>query len=413
MVFVDLVDALAPLPLPTNKRIAVHVKPAAERALKGGHPWLFEGAIRKQSHAGEPGDLAVIFDRKDRFLAVGLYDPRSEIRVKVLQHHQPAKIGPEWFRHTLQMAAAIREPLRSSGHTTGYRLVYGENDRLPGLIVDRYADVLVIKLYTTAWLPHLQDVLPALLEVQPARQLVVRLSRNVQAEVTQLSDGMTLHGEPVLGPVQFRENGLKFEADVVNGHKTGFFFDQRDNRQMVRELTTGGDVLDVFAYSGGFSVYAASGGASSVMSVDVSEPALLAAQRNFELNQDNADVARAKHTIMIADAFDTLEKLQSQGRRFGTVIIDPPSFAKRQAEVERALGAYAQLAALGTSLVAPGGWFVMASCSSRVAADVFYSTVQQASTRSLQAHTQTRHALDHPVCFPEGEYLKCAYFMVN
>ena len=413
MVRIDLVDALAPLPLPSNKRIAIHVKPAAERALKGGHPWLFEDAIRKQSREGEAGDLAVVFDRKNRFLAVGLYDPHSEIRVKVLQHHTPAKINRDWFAQTLGNALAIRESLRASGHTNGYRLVYGENDRFPGLILDRYADVLVMKLYTAAWLPHLHDLLPALLAAQPASHIVVRLSRNVQAVVTQIDDGQTIYGEPVEGAVQFQENGLTFEADVVNGHKTGFFFDQRENRLLVREYAAGMDVLDVFAYSGGFSVYSASGGAKSVLSVDVSKPALQAAQRNLALNQDTPNVAAASHRVLAADAFEALQQLKSQGRRFGLVIIDPPSFAKRQTEVERALGAYARLAAMGSSLVKPGGRFVMASCSSRVTAQVFFDTVEQSSGDVLTPLLKTGHAVDHPVTFPEGEYLKCGIYGVT
>ena len=149
------------LPNLSEKRIALHVTPAAERALRGGHPWVFESSIRKQSHEGQPGDLAVIFDQKRRFLAIGLYDPASPIHVRVLQHRQQATIDRTWFEEKLRAAAAIRQPLLEEG-TNGYRLVHGENDGLPGLIVDRYADTLVLKLYTAAWLPHLRDVVDGL-----------------------------------------------------------------------------------------------------------------------------------------------------------------------------------------------------------------------------------------------------------
>jgi 23S rRNA (cytosine1962-C5)-methyltransferase len=149
------------LPHPSSRRIALRVTPAAERALRGGHPWLFDQAILKQSHDGQPGDLAVIFDRKGRFLAIGLYDPASPIRVKILQHQQQAIINGDWFAERLRVAVQIRQPLLTQ-HTDGYRLVHGENDGLPGLVIDRYAGVLVLKLYTAAWLPHLRDLIPAL-----------------------------------------------------------------------------------------------------------------------------------------------------------------------------------------------------------------------------------------------------------
>jgi 23S rRNA (cytosine1962-C5)-methyltransferase len=404
------------LPQPAQKRIALHVAPAAERALRAGHPWVFESAIRKQSREGAPGDLAVIFDAKDRFLAVGLYDPTSPIRVRVLQQGQSAAIDRAWFAARLAAAAAIRDPLVAQG-TTGYRLVHGENDGLPGLILDRYADTLVLKLYTAAWLPHLRDVLAALDEMHPSPRLILRLSRGVAdlAAPYGLSDGLALVGDAPDAPVIFEENGLRFAADVVHGHKTGFFFDQRDNRARVRDLAAGRRVLDVFAYSGGFSVYAAAGGAESVLSVDVSAPALEAAAANMALNADNPHVQAAKHDILAEDAFVALERLRAEGQVFDLVIVDPPSFAKSAAEVDRALASYARLARLAVGLAAEDGMIVLASCSSRVTPDQFFETVTRAADdvgRPLVWPYRTGHALDHPVGFPEGEYLKCLYATV-
>jgi 23S rRNA (cytosine1962-C5)-methyltransferase len=401
------------LPQPSARRIALRVSAAAERALRGGHPWLFDQAVIRQSHEGQPGDLAVIFDHKGRFLAVGLYDPESPIRVKVLQHRQQAAIDGDWFEGRLRAAAHARQPLLAQ-HTDGYRLVYGENDNLPGLVIDRYAGALVIKLYTAAWLPHLRDVIPALQRVQPFDHLVLRISRNVQASAALygLNDGMLLLGSDLPLPVIFQENGLRFAADVMRGHKTGFFFDQRDNRSRVRELARGRRVLDVFAYSGGFSVYAAAGGALSVTSLDASAPALQAAVDNFALNQDNAQVAAAQHHTLVSDAFDGLEALHAQRQRFDMVIVDPPAFAKSEAEVGRALAAYARLTRLALRVLEPGGVFVMASCSSRVAPQVFFQTVTQSaqdSGHALRDIVRTGHALDHPITFPEGEYLKCLF----
>ncbi len=396
------------VPQPSNRRIAIRVKPAAERALRVGHPWLFDRAIRHQSHEGQPGDLAVIFDSKRRFLAIGLYDPHSHIRVKVLQHHQSATIDANWFVDRLQAAAAIRQPLTTQ-YTNGYRLVHGENDGLPGLIVDRYAGTLVIKLYTTAWLPHLQPIILGLQAVQPFDRLVLRVSRNTEALTAPhgLYDGSILIGDDLHTPVSFQENGLHFGADVVHGHKTGFFFDQRENRARVRTLSAGRRVLDVFAYSGGFSVYAAAGGATSVVSLDASAPALEAAKANFALNP-----TYTQHQTLLGDAFDCLEQLQADGQTFDKVIVDPPAFAKSTAEIRPALAAYARLTRLALQVLEPGGLFVIASCSSRVLPGVFSSAVMQAAVdtgRPLTEVTQTGHPLDHPIGFPEGEYLKCIF----
>ena len=400
------------VPQPSPKRIALYVKPAAERALRAGHPWLFDQSIRHQSHEGQPGDLAVVFDGRRRFLAIGLYDPHSPIRVKVLQHHQPATIDANWFVDRLQAAADIRQPLTTQ-HTNGYRLVHGENDGLPGLIVDRYADTLALKLYTAAWLPHLPHFILGLTAVQPFDHLVLRISRNIEALTAQhgLGDGLILSGDDLPTPVIFQENGLHFGADVVHGHKTGFFFDQRENRARVRTLSTGRRVLDVFAYSGGFSVYAAAGGASSVVSVDASAPALLEAKANFALNPTHT-----QHQTLVGDAFDWLEQLQADKQTFDMVIVDPPSFAKSTAEIRPAVAAYARLTRLALQVLEPGGLLVIASCSSRVSPGVFSRAVTQAAVdmgRPLTEVTQTGHPLDHPIGFPEGEYLKCIFATVR
>jgi 23S rRNA (cytosine1962-C5)-methyltransferase len=403
------------IPEPAARRVALRVTPAAERALRQGHPWLFDRAVRHQSHEGRPGDLAVVFDRKRRFLAVGLYDPLSPIRVRVLQRGEPATISRGWFKDKLAAAAALREPLSLRDDTTAYRLVHGENDGLPGLVVDRYEQTLVIKLYTSAWLPHLRDVLPALMDVAPAERLVLRLGRAVREQPQHLYgtvDGMVLFGPDLVGAVLFWENGLRFEADPARGHKTGFFLDQRDNRARVGELAGGGAVLDVFAYTGGFSLYAARGGARSITSLDVSQPALEAAARNMALNQGLAPVAAAVHESLCEDAFEALTRLGRAERRFDLVVIDPPAFATRRADVRQALAAYKRLTRLGLGVLQPGGTLVQASCSSQVSADLFFATVHRAARRTgrpLHEIERTGHPLDHPIGFREGAYLKCLF----
>ena len=219
-------------------------------------------------------------------------------------------------------------------------------------------------------------------------------------------------GEPLDAPVLFQENGLRFAADVIHGHKTGFFFDQRDNRAQVRARSAGRRGLDVFAYSGGFSVYAAAGGAAAITSLDMSEPALEAARANFALNQDDPRVRAARHHTLAGDAFESLEQMHAAGQSFDMVIVDPPSFAKSAAEVDRALAAYDRLTQLALGVLEADGVFVMASCSSRVSPERFYDTVSRAARdagRTLADVQRLGHALDHPIRFPEGEYLKCLF----
>jgi 23S rRNA (cytosine1962-C5)-methyltransferase len=410
----DFEQELAHLPRPSEKRIAIRVSPAAERAIRNGHPWVFERAVRQMSHNGRSGDLAVIFDRKRRFLAIGLYAPASPIRVRILAQGEPTNIDADWFLYRLETAAELRQPLLQT-YTTGYRLVHGENDGLPGLVIDRYGDSAVLKLYTTAWVPHLPDLLRGLTAVLQLKRLVLRLSRFVQRQEDDLyglQDGQVLLGQPLKDGVRFLENGLYFEADLVQGQKTGFFLDQRDNRARVEQLAAGKRVLNVFAYTGGFSLYAARGGATEVVSLDISQPALANAMRNFKLNRAHEAVAAAEHELLVGDAFLTMKQLIANRRRFEMVIIDPPAFAKRQEEVERAVSAYGRLVRLGLKLLRPDGVLVMASCSSRVSAEQFFGVVHQAALgvgRPLQEIERTGHALDHPIRFPEGAYLKCLF----
>jgi 23S rRNA (cytosine1962-C5)-methyltransferase len=406
------------LPSPNARRIALRISPAAERAVRQGHPWVFDHAITEQSHAGRPGDLAVIFDDRRRFLAVGLYDPTSPIRVRILQSRQPAAIDARWIINRLAAAAGLRLPISqqpADRATTGYRLVHGENDGLPGLVIDRYAETLVIKLYTPAWIPYLEEICSALDQVSPAERVVLRFSRTAvkQSEfLAGLSDGQTLSGPPLSGPVLFQENGLVFEADPVLGQKTGFFLDQRDNRARVERLSGGSRVLNVFAYTGGFSVYAARGGAREVVSVDLSAPALQAAQRNFTHNRHIPAIAAAVHETVAQDAFDVLARLAADQRRFDLVILDPPMFAQNQSQVAAALSAYQRLTRLGLGVLRQGGVLVQASCSSRVEPADFFDAIHQAardSNRGLTEIERTGHALDHPVGFKEGAYLKCLF----
>lgn len=397
------------LPDPALERVAVHVTNDALRHVKHGHPWVWDKSIIRTSKPGKPGDLAVIFDEKRRFAAIGLWDPLAPISVRVLHHGPPRQIDEDFFTERLIAAFDRRSPLEADPQTSGYRLVHGENDGLAGLVIDRYDQTLVAKLDTIAWLPHLASVLPQAVSLADAERVVLRVSRRIAPDLPPpLTDGATIIGKPPRGPVAFLENGLLFEADVERGQKTGHFLDQRDNRQLIGSQCADADVLDVFASTGGFSVYAAAGNARSVHSIDLSRFAIEATERHIELNRQRLGF-EAAHTTYVADAFDAMAELVKRRVRFDVVIIDPPSFASNSASLPAARGAYRRLATLAAQLISPGGTLLQASCSSRLEAPDFYQLVNdglaEARCRAMNV-VRTNHALDHPIGFAQGAYLK-------
>ena len=374
--------------------------------MRGGHPWVFADSVREQNRDGAAGELAVIYDRADKFLAVGLFDPDSPLRVRVLHTGKPATVDAVWWAARLDATVRRRDGLFDE-RTTGYRVINGESDGWPGLVLDRYDDTLVLKLYTAAWLPRLEEIAALICgRLKPGR-IILRLSRNLReaAQRFQKDDGEIIYGPSLNGAVVFSETGLKFEADVLRGQKTGFFLDQRENRRLVESLARDRTVLNAFSFSGGFSLYAARGGARSVTDLDISAHALASAERNFALNQ--TFVAHCQHERVQADTFDWLEK--NAARKFDLIILDPPSFAKREAERTNAIRAYERLAALGITRLSPGGILVACSCSAHVSAEEFFGSVGVAAKQSGRAFFElqtTRHAPDHAATFKEAEYLK-------
>ena len=380
--------------------------------IRGGHPWLYDASIREQNRPGQPGELAVLFDRSDKFLALGLYDPLSPIRVRVLHCGKPVTADDNWWRARLQTTLARRDGLFDA-QTTGHRCISGESDGWPGLVLDRYDTTFVLKLYSAAWLPRVGEVVGWLREALQPERLVLRLSRNIQSLAEKefnLREGQMLVGDAPGGPVVFLETGIRFEAEVIRGQKTGFFLDQRENRRRVETLAAGRDVLNAFSFSGGFSLYAARGGARSTTDLDISSHALDSARRNFALNAANPHIAACRHECAQADTFDWLAA--STRADFDLVILDPPSLAKREAERAGAIQAYRRLTLLGLPRLRPGGILVAASCSAHVSAPEFHDAVLDAlrsSRRKFVELVRTAHAPDHPATFPEAQYLKCVF----
>ena len=381
----------------------------AEKCVREGHPWVYSNSVRELNREGQVGELAILFDRKDRFLAVGLFDPDSPIRVRILHVGKAQAIDQDWWRHRATEALARRKDLFPA-QTTGFRYINGESDGWPGLVLDRYENTLVLKIYSAVWLPRLREIATLL---GTRERLVLRLSRNLQrcaSEVFDLQDGQILQGDSVLEPVVFSENGWRFEADVLRGQKTGFFLDQRENRREIQKLAAGRQVLNLFCYTGGFSVYAAGGGAESVCGVDISQHALAGARRNFALNSGHAAVARCRQQSVQADAFIWLQEVS--GRQFDLIVLDPPSLAKRESERPQAEGAYARLIAASLALLRKNGILLAASCSAHVSAPDFFLLARaaaQGARRKYEEIKTTRHPEDHPASFPEAEYLKGIY----
>jgi 23S rRNA (cytosine1962-C5)-methyltransferase len=394
---------------PARPSLRLRITAAAETIVRGGHPWVFAQSVREQNRAGATGELAVIFDRSNRFLAVGLYDAHSPIRVRILHAGKPQRIDHQWWQQRAVKAFTLRQGQFDS-QTTGFRRINGENDGWPGLILDQYDTTRVLKLYTAAWLPRLDETVDLL---KGDGRLILRLSRNIQKQALEdfgLNDGRILHGPALEGTVLFWENDLHFEADVLRGQKTGFFLDQRENRRHVEALSRGRSVLNLFSYSGGFSLYAARGGAASVCSLDISEHALAAARRNFTLNQDQPAVTQCRHETIQADTFTWLR--QDPEQRFDLIIIDPPSLAKRESERDEAITAYAKLIESSLSRLNKNGILVASSCSAHVSAGEFFNLARAAAQKSGRKFNELRttgHSADHPATFPEGEYLKCIY----
>jgi len=372
----------------TPKNLAVKLNAKGEQFVVKGHPWVFSNAIVKISDNAQTGDLAIIFGKnKNRVIGLGLYDANSPIRIKMLHSStKKATINAEFFQNKIEIAFSKRADLLAT-KTNSYRLLFGENDGFPGLIADVYNTVLVVKIYSEIWLPYLQSILESLQIVSNSKTIVIRLSRGLQkSKQHTLKDGDIVYGTLENEVVRFVEHGVNFSANVIKGHKTGYFLDHRHNRKQVGEWSKNKTVLDVFSYAGGFSVHALANGAKEVTSLDISKQALDIALENGKLNNYTGT-----HKTIVGDAFKEMKKLIDTNVTFDVVVIDPPSFAKQQSEIDLAKKKYTQLAELFE----------------------LNTKVLAKQDRAWQVILKTNHDSDHPITFPEGAYLKCGYYRLN
>jgi len=381
------------------------LKPGREKSLLRHHPWVFSGAIDRLEGSLTSGETVDVFSSHGEFLARAAFSPSSQIRARVWSF-KDEPVNDEFFRKRIQAAIDFRSNVSLPINSDAYRLIYAESDGLPGLIVDRYAETLVVQFLSAGVEIFRQSIADLLLELTGLSQIFERSDADVRE----------LEGLPArLGPLRgnppekciVSENDLQFHVDLVGGHKTGFYLDQHLNRQRVRMLSADRDVLDCFCYTGGFTLNALAGRARSVLSVDASADALALCRENVTLNHLPAD----RHNLLEGDVFQLLRKFRDESRSFDLIILDPPKFAPTSAQAEKAARGYKDINLLGFKLLRPGSLLVTFSCSGGVDAVLFQSIVASAA---LDAGVQARivehlfQAPDHPVAlnFPEGAYLK-------
>jgi len=335
--------------------------------VRRGHPWIYADALR-DAPTGAPGDLAILEDKSGKTLAQGYVDPTSSLSFRVCAQGPGERADDAWATEMIERAISLRERLFEDGQTTGYRVIHGEGDGLPGLVFDRYDQVGVLRLDGPAAEGFWDDRGIAQWMADRLGLTAVYGRRRSRGG----AEGEPLVGDTPQGPVPFLENGLRFTADVVKGQKTGFFLDQRDNRDTIARVARG-RVLNVFGYTGGFSVSAMAGGARHVTTVDTAQGALAAASEHLRM----AGVSEEGHEEIAQDAFEFLEAAQAAKTSWDVVVLDPPAFAPNQRAVEAAERAYTRLITAGARVTSPGGFLACASCSSHISENRFVELVEE------------------------------------
>lgn len=389
--------------LSMNKNKVI-LKKGREYSLLKGHPWVFADAVEDDASA-RVGEIVEVQSASGEFLAQGFYNPKSSIALRVLTRSQQVSINDAWVADKLRAAIARRQRWARSDHEI-QRLVAFEGDGLPGLIVDRYGEYLIFQILSAGMENFRSLIIEELSQLQP-KGIIERSDEKVREK-----EGLPLRKELVLGqlpPEQWsvKEHGLKYNIDLWQGHKTGFYIDQSDNRRLISEVGTQGRILNCFCYTGGFSMSALKAGAEEVVSVDASMPALESLEKNFALNGFSSE----KNSIICGDVFEVLKEYQKRGETFDGIILDPPKFASRKQHLKKALKGYRELNALGMSLLKPQGWLATFTCSGRVTRDEFQAAVEEAAIKQSQVYTVEQwlsQAPDHSVRLGFGEslYLK-------
>lgn len=384
---------------------SITLKPQREKSLLRHHPWIFSGAVAQVDGNPKSGETVDIFDSKGNFLAKAAYSPQSNIRARTWTWLDEA-VDADFLRRKLDAAIKRRDGSEAHPNTDSYRLIHAESDGIPGLIVDRYGDVLVVQILTAGaeyWKETLADLL---IELTSIKDIYERSDAEVRTlEGLEPLSGI-LRGNPA-EKLMLQEYGVKFNVDIAHGHKTGFYLDQSENRNLVGQLAKNLDVLNCFCYTGGFSIHAAENGAKSVTSIDSSGNALILGAENAQLNDQPAQT----HEWIEGDVFKELRRFRDSRRDFDLIILDPPKFAPTKFQVEKAARGYKDINLLAFKLLRPGGILVTFSCSGGVDAYLFQKIVAGAALDAgvdAQIIKELKQGADHPIAlnFPEGAYLK-------
>lgn len=385
----------------------LHLKPGRERSLHRLHPWIFSGAV--DHVAGDPGcgDTIRILDSDGIYLATGSYSPVSQIRSRIWTWDAIDLIDSNFFQVKLDQAIRMRSMIIDPSISDAVRLVHGESDHLPGVIVDQYAGNLVVQILSCGAERWRDSIVSLLAEQIKPLMIYERSDVDVRKLEGLAAREGSLWGTEPAEPIQISENGLKFLVDYKGGHKTGFYIDQRENRQIVRSIAEGKDVLDCFCYSGGFTVSALAGGANSVTAVDSSGSAIELLKQNVQLNH----LDQSNLSTINGDVFKVLRTMRDSRRTFDLIILDPPKFAPTSAQVSRATRAYKDINLLALKLLRPGGFLVTFSCSGGVSIELFQKIIAGAALDAgvyVKVIRMLSQASDHPIAlnFPEGGYLK-------
>lgn len=383
--------------------------PGKERsAFKQHHPWLFAGSVGRLEGRARPGDTVEVLADNLRPLGRAAYSPSSQIRARFWTFDPEESIDDAFFKRRIAAAVARRQALPELKGQQGLRLIHAESDGLPGIVADQYGDTVVVQLTSAGADKWRKAIVAGLVKATGCARIYERSDSDVRGlEGLEPTVGW-LHGEPPAGALSIDENGVQLAVDVIGGHKTGFYLDQRDNRAWLRSVAAGKDILNCFCYTGGFSLQALAGGAAHVLSIDSSGPALAQARANLALNpQLPADRAE----WLEADVFQALRDFRKAGRTFDLIVLDPPKFAPSAAHADRAARAYKDINLLGFRLLRPGGLLMTYSCSGGIGLELFQKIVAGAALdagREARIVRRLSGTADHPVAlnFPEGEYLK-------
>lgn len=384
------------------------LKPGRERSLLRRHPWIFEGAVDHIEGRARPGDTVDVIAANGACLARAAWSPQSQIRARVWTFDADETIDDAFFKRRVAAAVGRREAMPHLAGQDGMRLLHGESDGLPGVIADRYGGTICLQLTAAGSDKWRKAIVGALVKATGVARIYERSDSDVRKLEGLASVTGWVHGDAPDGPLSIEENGVRLGVDVVAGHKTGFYLDQRDNRLLTRALAAGKSVLNCFCYTGGFSLQALAGGAASVLSIDSSGPALAGARANLAMNPQ-LDASRAEWQE--ADVFDALRAFRKEGRKFDLIVLDPPKFAPSAAHAERAARAYKDINMLGFRLLNPGGYLLTYSCSGGIGIEMFQKIVASAAVdagRDARILQRLSAGPDHPIAlhFPEGEYLK-------